>query len=137
LSHSRGIGMIGIADTEVGVDVETLRTFADRDAVAKRFFASGEVNRLERLAEPARQEAFFACWTRKEAYVKAIGLGLAAPLDSFEVSVDLGHPALRSVRGDRQEAMAWSLCSWRTAHAWAAAAVRKRDACFRTFHLEL
>jgi 4'-phosphopantetheinyl transferase len=136
LSHSGGTGLIGIADDELGVDVETLRSLSDRDAIARRFFAAAEVKALAGLAEPERQDAFFACWTRKEAYVKAIGLGLAAPLDAFEVSVDPTSAALLSVERDSQEATAWSLWSGRTDEAWAAAAIRRRDPRFCVFQIK-
>lgn len=75
-------------DRDVGIDVERVRENVECDDLAQRFFAADEVRRLAALPPPLRRTAFFACWTRKEAVVKATGEGLARPLDSFVVSVD-------------------------------------------------
>jgi 4'-phosphopantetheinyl transferase len=67
----------------VGVDVEEVRDVADFADIARRFFAPGEVDNVLRLAPTDRLGGFFVTWTRKEAYVKALGLGLSFPLDAF------------------------------------------------------
>ncbi len=95
LSHSGDLALIGLArEREIGIDIEAVRSSADLPAVARRFFAPAEVAALERRPEHERLETFFRIWTRKEAYIKALGGGLAIPLDSFEVSLDPGHAAL-------------------------------------------
>ncbi|HEX8771355.1 MAG TPA: 4'-phosphopantetheinyl transferase superfamily protein [Acidimicrobiales bacterium] len=87
LSHSGEIALLAVADgVRVGVDVEGVRHELVGDRVAERFFAPGEVRRLDALAERERMPAFFECWTRKEAFVKANGAGLSCGLDDFEVS---------------------------------------------------
>jgi 4'-phosphopantetheinyl transferase len=94
LSHSHGVGVVAITrGREIGVDVENIRPEFASEAVAKRYFSAQEVDELERLALERRAEGFFLCWTRKEAYVKALGEGLRIPLDSFSVSLTPGEPA--------------------------------------------
>jgi 4'-phosphopantetheinyl transferase len=88
LSHSESIALIAIRlGGEVGVDVERIRPEMAGEEIAVHFFAPGEVAALRQVAPDKRQQAFFACWTRKEAYIKVRGRGLSLPLDSFEVSV--------------------------------------------------
>jgi 4'-phosphopantetheinyl transferase len=100
LSHSGEIALFAIArNKELGVDVEQIRAdFASRD-IAARFFAPEECVKLEALADSESVGAFFNCWTRKEAYIKARGGGLSIPLDSFEVAFTPGEePALLHVK---------------------------------------
>ena len=93
LSHSRGLALIAIADGEVGCDIEKRDpAFACADTAA-RFFAPAERQRLASLRPGDYCEGFFNAWTRKEAFVKALGCGLSHPLDSFEVSLAPGEPA--------------------------------------------
>ncbi len=111
LSHSAGWGLLGLArGRAVGVDIEAHREMSDAEQVAQSHFSPAETR--EFLAAPAgeRTEAFFACWTRKEAYVKAVGRGLAMQLDRFEVSFRAGDaPRLRSICGSTAAASAWTL----------------------------
>jgi len=74
-------------DSEVGVDVEAVRWFADADDVATRFFSPAENDAFAALEPAWRPIGFFNCWTRKEAFVKAMGTGLVHPLQSFDVSL--------------------------------------------------
>jgi 4'-phosphopantetheinyl transferase len=111
LSHSHGLALLAVTrDREIGVDVEHIRSGLADEQMAERFFSPQEVAQLRALP-PARQaEAFFNCWTRKEAYIKAQGVGLSLPLDQFDVSLVPGEPAaLLSTRGDPHEASRWSL----------------------------
>jgi 4'-phosphopantetheinyl transferase len=87
LSHSGDIVVIAItAGRDLGVDVEAIRPISDADAIARRHFAPAERARLATAAARDRDQAFLRLWTRKEAYVKAVGGGLSIPLDSFDVS---------------------------------------------------
>ncbi len=111
LSHSEGLALLAIAPgREVGVDLERLRVDLKDEEIAQRFFSSGEIAALRALPEDARRQAFFAGWTRKEAYIKAKGEGLSMPLDRFVVSLAAGdHDALLRTEGDREEASRWTI----------------------------
>jgi 4'-phosphopantetheinyl transferase len=78
--------------------------------IARRFFSESEVDALEAVPEDARKAAFFLCWTRKEAYIKARGDGLFCSLDSFDVSLDPSKPAaLLATRAEADAAQRWTL----------------------------
>jgi|SRR5208282_4898705 len=111
LSHSQGLALYAITrHCEIGVDLEGVRANFAWEEIASRFFAPREVEALRLVPSRSRAEAFFNCWTRKEAFVKARGEGLSFPLDQFEVSVAPGEPArLLRTMGDPQEASHWSI----------------------------
>jgi 4'-phosphopantetheinyl transferase len=111
VAHSGNVVLLAVAqEHEVGIDVEGVRCDLDWAPLAARFFGPRELSGLRALAPERRDEAFFACWTRKEAYLKATGLGLAVALDSFGVSVDADSlAALLWVREDPGAAARWSL----------------------------
>ena len=93
-SGSGGVGLLAIAvGIELGVDLELSAHAFDGIEVARQFFCAGEIAALESLAPAEQPAAFLRCWTRKEAYVKALGRGLHAALDSFEVTLLPGEPA--------------------------------------------
>ena len=94
LSHSGGLAVYAFArERSLGVDVERVKPdFASED-IARRYFSAREVNDLVTLPIAERTEAFFRCWTRKEAYIKARGEGLRIPLDGFSVSFLPNQPA--------------------------------------------
>jgi 4'-phosphopantetheinyl transferase len=88
-SHSEECAVYAISrHYQLGIDVEFLHRRIEFDAVAKRFFAPGEYADLCLLPHTVRKRAFMACWTRKEAVIKALGDGLSIPLDQFRVTVD-------------------------------------------------
>jgi 4'-phosphopantetheinyl transferase len=94
LSHSAGLVVYAIAkERNLGIDVEHVRPESAGDDIAERYFSSREVSDLRTLPPEARVEGFFHCWTRKEAYLKATGMGLQIPLDSFAVSLFPEKPA--------------------------------------------
>ena len=109
-SESGGLAIYAFTlGREVGVDVEKMRDLK-ADDLAQRFFAPAEVRALRAVPEADRLPAFFRCWTRKEAYVKAHGAGLSMPLDSFEVSLASGdQDALLSSRKDEDGAGRWTM----------------------------
>ncbi|MCA1909378.1 MAG: 4'-phosphopantetheinyl transferase superfamily protein [Magnetospirillum sp.] len=89
LSHTRGVAAAALCEEhDVGVDVEWLERRPVEDGLAQRFFAPAECAQLAALPPAARHHAFLDFWTLKEAYVKAIGKGLAQPLDSFAFTLD-------------------------------------------------
>ena len=113
LAHSHEFALYAFTlGREIGVDIEYLRALPDADQIAKRFFSARENAALQALSTNQRQQAFYNCWTRKEAYVKAIGKGLAQPLDQIEVSLAPGESArLLKIEGTREEGSRWSLYS--------------------------
>ena len=113
LSHSGGYALIAVTrDHKVGIDVELIRSDMEVESIANRFFSPTETAELMALPSEQRKLAFFNCWTRKEAFIKAQGLGLSLPLASFDVSLTPSEPAiLRATRPDAHEASCWSLFS--------------------------
>lgn len=111
LSHSGGFAVVGVTrGARIGVDVETRRRMDDMSSLARHCFAPAEVRELESLPHAARLDAFFNAWTRKEAYIKAIGDGLSCPLESFEVTMaPRDEVRLRSINGSAADADRWSL----------------------------
>lgn len=111
LSHSDSVGLVAISrGSRLGVDVERIRLQAHIEEIAHRFFSPGEVRQLMSQPESQREEAFFRCWTRKEAYLKALGVGMLLPLDHFEVALEPGvPPKIIHIGGDEGEAERWNL----------------------------
>lgn len=86
VSHCEDVAVYALTHgREIGVDIEVVRDVPDRDGIAARFFSARESETFRGLNESEKTEAFFNCWTRKEAFVKALGAGLGHPLDSFDV----------------------------------------------------
>jgi 4'-phosphopantetheinyl transferase len=88
LSHSGKLALIGIANFELGLDLEKVRRLDSLTEIARKHFSASEFAALDALQGDARELAFYRCWTRKEAYIKAVGEGLSMPLDIFDVSLD-------------------------------------------------
>jgi 4'-phosphopantetheinyl transferase len=111
LSHSAEGALLAVTrGLALGIDLELVRPMENMLSLAARYFAAREAQELERVA-PAQQElAFFNCWTRKEAILKACGKGLSLPLDRFVVSFQPGEPArVLDVAGQPGEAERWLL----------------------------
>ena len=111
LSHSGSLALYAFTQVgEIGVDLERVRPEFTGDDIAQRFFSAGEVARLNELSAELRHEAFFNCWTRKEAFIKAVGSGLSLSLDQFDVTLGPAEPVeLLRTRWDENEAARWSL----------------------------
>lgn len=130
LSHSHGTALYAFArGREIGVDLEFIRCDLEAEQIAERFFSHREISTLRALPQSLRKYAFFLCWTRKEAYIKARGDGLSMPLDQFDVSLIPGEPAaLLSTQPDTDDALRWSLRNLIPASGYAAAlATKGRD----------
>lgn len=107
LSHSGRRALVGVsARGSIGVDVEAIRPLPDALRIARGHFAPDEADALARIPERAREAAFFGLWTRKEAVVKALGAGLALPLDHFSVTLPPAAPRLLRMTGG---SAAWTL----------------------------
>ncbi|MCC7263515.1 MAG: 4'-phosphopantetheinyl transferase superfamily protein [Candidatus Latescibacteria bacterium] len=111
LSHSRGLALYAFSRRlPLGVDVECLRPAAASAQIARRFFSPREVAALEDMSPDRHTEAFFTCWTRKEAYLKARGEGLSLGLRRFAVSLD-GPARLLDTDEGEAETRRWRLCA--------------------------
>ena len=123
VSHSNKLGLIGFDPaTPVGVDIEWKRPDFARLKTAQRFFSAGEVKELESLPKEQIHDAFFNGWTRKEAYIKALGKGLAIPLSKFQVSLAPGKPAaLIETKHDPGQAEKWKLFAVKVPDGYAGA----------------
>jgi 4'-phosphopantetheinyl transferase len=122
VSHSDELALYAISrDREIGIDLERIRPELAGQEIAERFFSPREVASLRALPEGMQADAFFACWTRKEAYLKAKGQGIVLGLDQFDVSLSPGEPAaLLHVIGHPEEAARWSLQELRPAAGYIA-----------------
>jgi len=93
LSHSGGVAFyVFTREAEIGCDIEWRRPELAREGVAERFFSDRELQALRAVPRGRWVEAFFNCWTRKEAFIKALGFGVSYPLKSFDVSLAPGEP---------------------------------------------
>jgi 4'-phosphopantetheinyl transferase len=94
-SHSGDMALIaiGMAGSPFGIDVEQIRPFDDADQIVARFFSPVEQQEYRTLDPADRQDAFWRVWTVKEAFIKALGVGLSFPLDHFDVAVSHDRPA--------------------------------------------
>ncbi|GEJ57776.1 4'-phosphopantetheinyl transferase family protein [Anaeromyxobacter diazotrophicus] len=121
-SHSEELALYAVAaDREVGIDVERVRPMAALAAVADQFFAPGEARALRALAGEARARAFFACWTRKEALLKAAGVGLTAALEAVEVGFGPDPAVLRRAFSAGEEPACSTVVTLRPAPGYAGA----------------
>lgn len=118
LSHSHGRALCAVAAEPIGCDIEWRNPELACRSVAERLFAPGECAALDALPLERWVAGFYNCWTRKEAFVKAIGLGLSYPLHAFEVSVGEAATFVSGGAG-------WSLTSFEPAPSFQAALVTR------------
>jgi 4'-phosphopantetheinyl transferase len=123
LAHSRDISLYAfVDDSEIGIDLEYIRQLPDAEKIAERTFSRREYLDLTSLPINQRTQAFYNCWTRKEAYIKALGYGLSLPTNQYAVSMAPGEPArLLHVEGKPDEIARWTLRSWTPAPGYVAA----------------
>jgi 4'-phosphopantetheinyl transferase len=125
LAHSHGLAVYAFSiERELGVDLEFIKEDFGGEKLAERFFSSGEIAVLRTVSAELKNEAFFNCWTRKEAYIKARGEGLSMPLDQFEVSLAPGDAAaLLCNHQEPGETTRWSMQSVEMPDGYVAALV--------------
>lgn len=114
LSHRRGISVIAVADAQIGVDLEFADSRIEIDSIAARFFAPDELATLRALSINARHDLFFRLWTRKEALVKALGIGISGSFTGFSALSD-------SIQADDAR---WLLQSWQFDGGWVSVCVQ-------------
>jgi 4'-phosphopantetheinyl transferase len=125
LSHSSGMALYAVVrGRRAGIDVEYVREDFATIEVAERFFSKDEFEALKATPNDWRTEAFFNCWSRKESYIKAIGMGVSYPLDGFTVSLASDAvPELLKVNADATEAARWKMYKLDVAEGYAAALI--------------
>lgn len=130
LSHSAGRALVAWTTSgEVGADIEVVRSIRYGVKIARRYFSDDEQAAMASPAAPPWDEAFFRCWTRKEAFIKAIGDGLAYPLRSFSVPMTpVASRAPVRVHDDASASRRWSLSSVDGGPGFLAAVVVGRNA---------
>ena len=112
---------------EVGIDIEAIREVHDADAIASHFFSRCEQETYLALDPGEKMLGFFNCWTRKEAFLKALGHGLSQPLDCFDVSLTPGEPArILRVKSTPGCDSGWCLDSFSPSPGFVAAVVAER-----------
>jgi 4'-phosphopantetheinyl transferase len=111
MSHSGGIVLIGFADKiPIGVDIEALRPMTERGAIVRRYFHPGEAADFAGLPPAETEGAFFRCWSRKEAVVKALGVGMSLDLHRYRVTCVPGAtPEVLALEGDDAPQANWTL----------------------------
>ncbi len=131
VAHSHELALIAVGDgpADIGVDLELIRPDREVGGLVSRYFSQAEQDGLARLPDDERVSAFHWCWTAKEACLKAVGVGLGEPLDSFDVVVDLAAPA--GVLADRGPLGngPWTLCRLHVRDGYAATLAVVAEEC--------
>jgi len=116
ISHSAGLAQLACGNSPlIGVDIEQLRTIEDADAIVARFCSDQERAQWQDIAAEDRELAFFDLWTRKEAVIKALGLGLSMELNRFTVSLNPDDPRLLNWTEHEHQKNRWDLYAIRPA----------------------
>jgi len=140
ISHSRDLALFAFTKNfDVGVDMEFVKKDFAGDNIARRFFSKYEMQTLLKLPIAEHTSAFFNCWTRKEAFIKAIGKGLSFPLNKFDVNIGYSQKSLLlNVRSDEYKASDWKLIDLNPHPNYAAAlAVRSNIDKIRRLHYSI
>ena len=135
LSHSGNLVLYAITGNPwIGIDIECIRPISEIDDIAAHTFSAEENNQLRAVAKDQKLGAFFNCWTRKEAFIKAIGDGVSFPLDQFDVSLKPGDPArIMKIFGSEDHAKRWSMYELQPGEGYAAALVVEGKDCLIEF----
>ncbi len=135
LSHSANLALIAVGgDLQIGIDIEKIREEVDTAALAQRFFSPREGAGLQALPDHLRVPGFFACWTRKEAFLKATGTGLSFPLAEFSVTTHPDQPPqLEDLQGDTDAHKRWFFTDLSVGSAYRATLALDRHSPLLTF----
>jgi 4'-phosphopantetheinyl transferase len=138
LAHSNAMAIYAFTrGREIGVDLEYMKEGVATEQIASRFFSPREIATLKALPADLQKQAFFDCWTRKEAYIKARGKGVPSMLDQFNVSLGPGEPAAL-LDSEADDISRWSMQTLSVAPGYAAAlVVEGHDWLLRTFDVML
>ena len=123
VAHSHGLALFAFSNgPELGVDIEFIRPDFATEEIAQRFFAPEEVKMLVSIEPAERTMAFFHCWTRKEAFIKARGMGLSLPLNRFVVNFGPDVPCgVLSAQEEPEASKHWNIYDLQPAEGYAAA----------------
>ncbi len=128
VSHSHELAVYAFTrGSPIGVDVECIRPMPNAAELLERFFSPEEVQQWQQMPAERQLRAFFQGWTRKEAWLKAVGSGLSFPLNQFCVTLD-GPARVLSIRGDTDEAARWWLESCEPCDGYVAAVAMRGPA---------
>lgn len=133
VSHCEDLAVYAFSHgIDVGIDVEAIRFLPDADHIAARVFSRRENEAYRALAPRDKPLGFFNCWTRKEAFIKALGHGLGFPLDSFDVSLSPRQPPMiLRVGATPGEECDWRMESFSPSPRYVAAVVTERTRGYR------
>lgn len=122
LSHTEDMALVAITLAHpIGVDIESIKISKYHQGIVEKNYSAEEFAQYQALPESERLEAFFRAWTRKEAYIKAIGQGLYYPLENFTVDLcSVGDQGLLSIEGSTERARSWCLPSFKAAEKFMA-----------------
>ncbi len=125
VSHSHNLIHLAFCRNQpLGIDIQYMDPSTECDKIAERVFSSGEYEAFQNVPLAWQREAFFNGWTRKEAFIKALGDGLSFPLDAFEVTLHPAQPAqILQIQGDETSAHKWTLMAFEPENEYKAAAV--------------
>ena len=131
VSHSHGLALVALTlGGRLGVDLEKIRTEVEWRSLAQKYFSGAEARALDRYPRDSCMEAFFTCWTRKEAFVKALGAGIAYGLKEFDVSIDPDEAyAALTIRRREEDAARWLIKNIPVPGNYVAALALDRPAC--------
>jgi 4'-phosphopantetheinyl transferase len=107
ISHTDGLVAVAVSSQHLGIDVENVTRMIDPLKLAKSSFSPTETSIISALEDDKRRDVFFDFWTLKEAYIKACGMGLALPLDSFSFTLDQGKPTIAFEDGSPDDPKRW------------------------------
>lgn len=129
MTHTSHMALVALGlNREIGVDIERIRENLQWEKLARRYFSPLEYRGFSSLPNAVRLRAFFTCWTRKEAVLKAIGTGLGGGLGSFDVSVDPdAPPALLNSRWKGRFHRDWTVTQLAPGAGYVATLVTERD----------